>query len=215
MHSYPTLYQQFRLAVAVCLLLLLAAVTLLIAEGKEASFVLLNGLRTPALDRIMPWITFLGDGLIYIPIILLTWFFRRDYVVAIIAGVIICTIITQVMKVYIFPDELRPFSLEAKQIVVHKVEGVELHQLHSFPSGHTSTAFSMALLLAALMKQRIWVVLLPFVALAVGFSRIYLSQHFLTDVSAGMVVGIVSSYLSLLIYRWWHERRIKKAEGAS
>ncbi|WP_425185817.1 phosphatase PAP2 family protein [Flaviaesturariibacter amylovorans] len=211
MRSTPSLYQQYRLAVAVTFLLVLAAVGLLLAYGKEQSFVLLNGLNTPALDRLMPYVTYLGDGLIYIPILLLTYFFRRDYLVAIIAGILLCTLFSQGMKNWIYPEELRPFSLEAKQIAIHKVEGVELHRKYSFPSGHTSTAFTCALLLAALLRQRIWVIAMPFVALAVGFSRIYLAQHFLTDVTAGMMIGIVSSYLALLIYRRYHEWRMRKA----
>ncbi|RYY98719.1 MAG: phosphatase PAP2 family protein [Chitinophagaceae bacterium] len=211
MRSTPTLYQQYRLAVAVCFLLVLAAAGLLLAYGKDGSFVLLNGLHTPALDRLMPYVTYLGDGLIYIPILLLTYFFRRDYLVAIIAGILLCTLFSQGIKNFVFPDELRPFSLEAKSIAIHKVEGVELHTKYSFPSGHTSTAFTCALLLAGLVRQRVWVILLPFVALSVGFSRIYLAQHFLTDVTAGMVIGIISSYVSLLLYRRYHEWRMRKA----
>jgi membrane-associated phospholipid phosphatase len=207
MSAAPTIYQQYRIAVATCILLVLAAAALLIACGKTGSFVLINGWNTPLLDRIMPYVTMLGDGLIYIPILLLTFFFRRDYVWAIVSGIAICFLFTYTLKTYVFPDELRPFSLEAQRIVFHKVPGIELHEIHSFPSGHTSTAFTMALLLAALQRQRIWVIALPFVALMVGFSRIYLAQHFLTDVAAGMVVGIVSSWLSLLIYRRVHSRR--------
>jgi membrane-associated phospholipid phosphatase len=65
------------------------------------------------------------------------------------------------------------------------------------------------------MRNRIWVVALPFVALMVGYSRIYLAQHFLTDVTGGTVIGMISSYLSLLIYRYVHERRIAKRSASA
>jgi membrane-associated phospholipid phosphatase len=162
------------------------------------------------LDLLMPYVTYFGDGLIYIPILVLTWAFRRDYIVAIISGIVICLLFTHTFKWYVFPGELRPFSLERQHIAFHRVAGVTLHENYSFPSGHTATAFTMALLLAGLMRNRIWVVALPFVALMVGFSRIYLAQHFLTDVTGGMVIGMISSYLSLLIYRRVHERRVAK-----
>jgi len=106
----------------------------------------------------------------------------------------------------VFPDELRPFSLEMQRLVVHKVKNVTLLEQHSFPSGHTSTAFTMALLLSSVMSNRLWAYLLPMLAFFVGYSRIYLAQHFPTDVCAGIIIGLLTSYLSLLIYEWWRNK---------
>lgn len=210
MERVNNIYRQYRKAVAVAFVMALAAVSLLIAYGKDQSFVLINGWNTPVLDHLMPWVTALGNGLIYLPILLYTWVYRRDYVVAIVAGIVVCFLFTHTLKTYVFPEELRPFSLAAKQIAFHKVAGVELNENYSFPSGHTSTAFTMALLLAALQRHSAWTIVLPFVALLVGFSRIYLAQHFLTDVTAGIMIGIASSYLSLLLYRAVHRRRQRR-----
>jgi membrane-associated phospholipid phosphatase len=44
--------------------------------------------------------------------------------------------------------------------------------------------------------------LLFIAALLVGYSRVYLSQHFLTDITAGSVFGI----LMILIFWFWFER---------
>ncbi len=60
------------------------------------------------------------------------------------------------------------------------------------------------------MKKRFWAFILPVIALMVGYSRIYLAQHFLTDVCAGVVIGIISSYLSLLIYHRYITKKNKK-----
>jgi membrane-associated phospholipid phosphatase len=138
--------------------------------------------------------------MIYVPIVAYCLFFNRYYLIAVICGIIFCTIITQTMKLYVFPEDLRPFSLEAKHILIHKVTGVPLNRLHSFPSGHTSTAFTMALLLCEIIKRKSWCILLPLIAILVGYSRVYLAQHFVTDVTAGMIIGMISAYLSLLVY---------------
>jgi membrane-associated phospholipid phosphatase len=193
-------YHHFRIAVGVSLLILLVFVIILLIYGKTDSFLLINGAHNSKLDFVMPYVTWLGDGLIYVPMVLYCLVFNRKFLVPAIFSIIICTVLTQGMKRYIFPDELRPFSLEEKQITIHKIEGVHMNKQHSFPSGHTSTAFTTALLLTAVLRRRVWAYVLPFLAFLVGYSRIYLAQHYLTDVSAGLFIGIVSAYLALLLY---------------
>ncbi len=205
-HSY------FRTAVAVSFILILTVAIFLFIYGKNGSFVIINGNYNVALDHLFQYVTVLGDGLIYIPIVLYCILFNRQFLVPVLAGIIICTLLTHLLKRVIFPDELRPFSLEAQNIIIHKIEGVPMRRMHSFPSGHTSTAFTMALLLASVMKKKIWAFVLPVIAFFVGYSRVYLAQHFATDVCAGMVIGIVSAYLSLLIYDAWRRKYGKHLE---
>ncbi len=205
-HSY------FRTAVAVCFVLLIAVAVLLIAYGKTGSFIIINSNYNPALDYVFQYVTLLGDGLIYIPIVVYCLLFNRQFLVPVITGIIVCTIITHFLKNIVFPDDLRPVSLEAKKIIIHKVNAIPLHRMHSFPSGHTSTAFTMALLLASVMKRKIWAFILPVIAFFVGYSRVYLAQHFPTDVCAGMIIGMVSAYLSLLVYDAWRKKYGKHPE---
>jgi membrane-associated phospholipid phosphatase len=66
----------------------------------------------------------------------------------------------------------------------------------SFPSAHSagSMAFATAMSAAALSLGSIGVVLtivMMFLALAIGFSRIIVGVHFLTDVLAGFLFGIL------------------------
>jgi undecaprenyl-diphosphatase len=66
---------------------------------------------------------------------------------------------------------------------------------HSFPSGHTATAFAGATVLAAYApRYRI-----AFYALAclIGFSRLYNGVHYPTDVLAGAVFGVLTALLLL------------------
>ncbi|RYE01458.1 MAG: hypothetical protein EOP50_01950, partial [Sphingobacteriales bacterium] len=78
MEIASNIYKQYRIAVAVAFVMALTAVGLLIGLGKDQSFVLINGWNSAPLDIVMPWVTHLGNGFIYVPILLLTWFFRRD-----------------------------------------------------------------------------------------------------------------------------------------
>lgn len=201
-------YSHFRTAAAVSFVLIISVILFILIWGKTDSFIIINGYYNPALDFFFQYVTVLGDGLIYIPLVLYCIVFNPKFLVPVIAGIIICTLITHFLKRIVFPDELRPFSLEAKKVIIHKIKGVPLNRLHSFPSGHTSTAFTMALLLASVMKRQIWAFVLPLIAFFVGYSRVYLAQHFPTDVCAGMTIGVVSAYLSLLFYDWYKKRII-------
>ncbi|HUC83327.1 MAG TPA: phosphatase PAP2 family protein [Flavisolibacter sp.] len=72
----------------------------------------------------------------------------------------------------------------------------------SFPSGHTSNAFATATTLSLTFKK--WYVTVPAYlwAAASGYSRLYLGQHYPTDVLAGAAVGVGSALLS----RWLTEK---------
>jgi undecaprenyl-diphosphatase len=57
----------------------------------------------------------------------------------------------------------------------------------SFPSGHTMTAFSIALVVSYYYPGLEWP--LFFLAVSIGISRVILGMHFLSDVLAGAVLG--------------------------
>jgi len=69
----------------------------------------------------------------------------------------------------------------------------------SFPSGHTIEAFSVATIIARRYRNHRWV---PYVAYglasAVGFSRLSLSVHFLSDVFMGGALGYSISRFTVL-----------------
>ena len=80
----------------------------ILSFGKEYSFLAINGYYSPSLDYLFRFWTYLGDGLIWIPLFGYVLLFKRDYLVAVLAGLIICTIVTQILKQVVFPDSYRP-----------------------------------------------------------------------------------------------------------
>ena len=169
--------------------------------GKYETFQLINGNHNEVADQFFKYFTHYGDGVMWAPLGLFCFFYRKKYLLAVIAGVIISTLIAQFLKRVVFPDELRPITFLSENFPVHIIDGLAMKRQHSFPSGHTTTAFTMALVMAHMINKRAWSVILPLFAALAGYSRVYLAQHFPTDIFAGMCIGIVSAILSLLIYR--------------
>jgi membrane-associated phospholipid phosphatase len=199
----------FKPALVFTLFLVLITGLFLLCTGKAGSFLIINGAHSPLSDFFFKYFTHAGDGWMWAPLLFFCFFFRRNYLVAVIAGVLISTLLSQLLKRVIFADDLRPITYLSENFPVHTIEGIKMNRLHSFPSGHTAAAFTIALLLAYMINKKPWSLALPLLALLVGYSRIYLGQHFLTDVLAGICVGVVSAILSLMIYRNLLKRKTK------
>jgi len=191
----------FGIAFILATLIAIGTGILILALGKNGSFQLINSNHNQIADQVFKYFTHYGDGLMWVPLGIYCFFYRRKYFIAVIAGVIISTILAQFLKRVVYPDELRPISYLSEIFPVHVVDGVTMRRVHSFPSGHTTTAFAMALIMAYIINRKAWSAILPILASLAGYSRVYLAQHFPTDIFAGMCIGIVSAILSLLIYR--------------
>ena len=97
----------------------------------------------------------------------------------------------------------RPYVTYPDQIVLKT--GIQGD--YSFPSGHTSLAFSTATSLSLSFPK--WYVIAPsfLYAGAVGYSRMYLGVHYPSDVLAGAVLGAGTSYLTFKAQKWLSKKR--------
>ena len=98
------------------------------------------------------------------------------------------------------PSELGPFTYEPFSWE---------HQFSSFPSGHTTTAFSVLVAFGALfprLRPLLWTY-----AILIAISRVVISTHYPSDVMAGALVG---GFGALLIRNWFAERRLALYVGS-
>jgi membrane-associated phospholipid phosphatase len=80
----------------------------------------------------------------------------------------------------------------------------------SFPSGHTSLAFSTATALS--LKYPKWYVIIPSYLWAgsVGYSRMNLGMHYPSDVLAGALLGAGSAFVTYKVNNWFWKKNEKK-----
>ena len=154
-------------------------------------------LRTDLLTPFMKGVTFLGNGgwfWILCAVVLLAIPKTRKTGYAAVLSLIFGVIVTNLLLKNIVARP-RPFAeIEALIPLIAKPTDF------SFPSGHTTASFAVALVMLRMLPKKIGI---PAVVLAalVAFSRLYLGVHYPTDVLVGFVVALVGSSLAVWIVR--------------
>lgn len=185
----------------------LVSISLLIAYTKADGFYLLNFYHSNSLTWFFIYITYLGDGLFCVAIGILLFLFNKRFLgLMVLASYALSGLIAQVLKYFIL--EPRPAVLLKDSSYGYFIDDVTLHNLHAFPSGHTSSAFALAAVVAFALSNKAWSLLLLLSAILVGYSRIYLAQHFLDDVLAGAIIGVVSAVVCQLLLQKYSRRKI-------
>jgi membrane-associated phospholipid phosphatase len=201
--------------------LLLAVGTVLWATPKHTAFFWVNGHNSPFFDQFFRPFTNVGDGVFYVLVTLALLFVRFRWALVSLACFVVTSLAAQLGKQLIFTGHPRPFryfSEHAGFPALHIVEGVVMGTLKSFPSGHSTSAFSVFLLLTLIVKDKRWGVLFVLLAALAAYSRVYLAQHFVEDVFAGSILGTA---LTLAVLAWllpwldrhpqpWHQWRLRR-----
>ena len=158
---------------------------------KIGFHLVLNAFHTPMLDTFFKYFTYVGAWVPCAVAVVLLIFRKWKIASVILVGQLVATLITTPLK-HIIRAKRPSAILSDLGINFPVVEGVDLHSTLSFPSGHTSAAFAFCFAVALFCPKWWQKLLCLFVAVLCGYSRIYLSQHFLEDVLAGSMVGVVS-----------------------
>jgi len=179
------------------LLFLLLGCVLIILNTKAEKHLEFNAFHSIFFDYFFYYFTFLGDGLVavLVTIILLTVKYRY----ALLVGVsnTISALITQFLKHGVFDNMVRPKKFFEGVHDLYFVPGVDNYLYNSFPSGHSTCAFCLYLSLSLILKNKMMKFVFFLIALLVGYSRVYLSQHFFEDVYAGSIIGVS---VTLMVY---------------
>ena len=152
--------------------------------------------RTGVLARILEGITFFGDKWwFWLGICAVLFIIPRTRYMAIPAAISFC--ITIGINSFFLKNiigRVRPFVYT--DLIVPAVE--KLPDGFSFPSGHTASAFAVALVLLWADK-RIGIPAVIFAAI-MGFSRIALGVHYPTDVIAAFLLAFA---VSIIVWLLW------------
>lgn len=163
--------------------------------GHAESFRALTVFHHPATDFFFRNITHLGDGIFILALAALLAILKKYFLsIGIVAGYLLSGIFAQLGKRLFSAPRPKAF-FEAIGEKVYEVPGVDVHLSNSFPSGHTASVFALAVFLMLALPYKWYSWLLLFGAMLVGYSRVYLSQHFPLDVWVGAVIGTISGII--------------------
>ncbi len=182
------------------LLLMLIGGVILLLSTKIGGHLVVNSTHTPFQDEMFYWITHCGDGLFVIAgILLLSILFWKKYKYSIVimssVNLIIVGALVAFFKQVVYADAARPIAFIGRD-KLYLVPDAFINLANSFPSGHTTAAFSFFALVAFLYPKNWIQIVCVLTAALIGYSRMYLSQHFLEDVVAGAGLGLICFMLS-------------------
>lgn len=169
----------------------------LLGTTKAESFITLNSFHSFWLNVFFVNYTFLGDGIFALGLCAFL-FYRKQKKLAllILAAYLSSGLITQLLKNLIYAPRPRIY-FEASQYLFH-LDSFDNSRggASSFPSGHTTSAFALATVLAIYFQKKYINFILLIAAALVGYSRIYLAQHFPVDVVMGAFIGVSMATIS-------------------
>lgn len=148
-------------------------------------------LSNPIMDKIMLFFTYMGNFCSIWILMMFGFYFggHRRYAYLMVIALLITNAVNNGLLKAVFRRK-RPFEqYHDITIFINDPFG------SSFPSGHSATSFSAAVIVAAFNPYLGALAL--FIATGVAFSRLYLRVHFFTDVMCGVITGILCSLFTL------------------
>jgi membrane-associated phospholipid phosphatase len=168
-------------------------------------------LRTPLLSLMVYYFTLFGTvygvaGTTTVVGAVLLWKRRGFYLLALLVAVLGSGLAMQLTKLYFQRERPLNFAYYVPDAT------------YSFPSGHATSAMALMGILGYFIwlefkdkrvRWALWVLGALYV-LSMGFSRIYLGVHFLTDVAAGFLLGLLWVILAIGLMEYFVLQKLRK-----
>ena len=160
--------------------------------------------RLEWLDPVVKAFTSLGNaGVLWIVLSVAMLFWRPTRKAGILAGcALIFSLLFTNLGLKLLLTRPRPYT-----VVEGLIPLLTSGDPNSFPSGHTSAAFSAGLVWARTLPKA-WMRRVAVIqAVLMALSRLYVGVHYPSDVISGALVGTVCALLALWIGRLWEKRK--------
>ena len=183
---------------------LIGSLAFIFFYNQPESFLIINRIHCNFLDKVMPYFTLLGDGITIVLLSLLFSLLSVRYSIFLLMGYATSGIAVQLLKRFVFADRLRPLAyFRDTGMEIYTIPGLDIPLKHSFPSGHTASAFAFFVGLSFIVRNKYLKLALLLIAVIIGFSRVYVAAHFPVDVIAGSLIGVLAAYICFIwILRW-------------
>ncbi len=177
---------------------LIGLIIVRVADLDLALFLWFNGLSQYTGQLLWSHLTLLGDGVVALVLILPFIGRRPDIVRAMMVAALFAMIWVLGLKSMV--GTMRPVAILSADALT--VIGPVLKQ-SSFPSGHTTTIFTLAGVLCLHFRSQGLCLMLLLLAGGVGISRMVVGAHWPIDVLAGVFGGwLAAGFGTLLAQRW-------------
>ena len=192
MHCGPLKLPTVFIGLSVSYIVIGLVITFLAEKGSAVIF--LNKLHSPNIDFFFRFYTHLGSGWVLLAAALIATLFSYRIVLLVTLIGACQGLVSLITKGILFSEWQRPMAY-LKDYDLQLVENVPPLFLRSFPSGHTMTAFGVAMLLSMFNSTR-WIQVMLFIyASMIAASRVYLALHFLIDTVVGALLGIMITWV--------------------
>lgn len=167
--------------------------------GWEERFLLFlqESVRNPILDKVMQFVTSLGDAgflaILVCIVLLCIKKYRRVGAAASLSLSLDFLAVNLILKNLV--ARIRPYDIFEELILITRRPS-DL----SFPSGHAGACFAVASVLFLCLPRRFGIPALVMAGL-ISFSRLYVGAHYPTDVLAGILVGCIAGWVACRILR--------------